>query len=113
VETVFSETQLFVGKGAGDEPTGSAVLSDISALTYGYQYEYKKVKQDENLTFTDDFEMEIYVRYRDSKPEHGCFDSITEEYISPTHKYIIGLTTLQKILESELPARKDVSIIQV
>jgi homoserine dehydrogenase len=34
VEGAFSEHQFFIGKGAGGYPTGSAVLSDISALTY-------------------------------------------------------------------------------
>lgn len=42
VEGAFSEHQFFMGKGAGGYPTGSAVLSDISALTYAYKYEYKK-----------------------------------------------------------------------
>src|SRR5690606_12917799 len=43
VEGAFAEKQLFIGKGAGSYPTGSAVLSDISALTYDYSYEYKKL----------------------------------------------------------------------
>jgi homoserine dehydrogenase len=43
VESVFSERQFFSGKGAGGNPTGSAVLSDISALSYDYKYEYKKI----------------------------------------------------------------------
>jgi len=51
VEGLFAEEQLFVGKGAGGNPTGSAVLSDISALRYDYQYEYRKVSQETDLTF--------------------------------------------------------------
>ncbi len=39
----FSDKQFFYGKGAGSLPTGSAVLSDVSALRYGYKYEYKKL----------------------------------------------------------------------
>ena len=46
VEGAFAEKQLFVGKGAGSYPTGSAVLSDVSALTYDYRYEYKKRHQE-------------------------------------------------------------------
>ena len=45
LEGAFSEHQFFMGKGAGGNPTGSAVLSDISALTYDYRYEYKKLSQ--------------------------------------------------------------------
>ena len=42
VEALFSDKQLFLGKGAGSHPTASAVLSDISALQFDYAYEYKK-----------------------------------------------------------------------
>jgi len=45
VEGAYSCKQTFVGKGAGSHPTGSAVLSDISALTYDYKYGYKKLKK--------------------------------------------------------------------
>ncbi|HEY3429700.1 MAG TPA: homoserine dehydrogenase, partial [Cyclobacteriaceae bacterium] len=34
VQGAFSDKQLFIGKGAGSYATGSAVLSDISALSY-------------------------------------------------------------------------------
>lgn len=51
VEGLFAEEQLFVGKGAGGNATGSAVLSDISALRYDYQYEYRKASQERNLVF--------------------------------------------------------------
>nr|HNH59743.1 homoserine dehydrogenase [Cyclobacteriaceae bacterium] len=37
LQGAFADKQLFVGKGAGSYPTGSAVLSDISALTYDYR----------------------------------------------------------------------------
>ena len=35
LESAFSEQQALMGKGAGDTATGTAVLSDISALRYG------------------------------------------------------------------------------
>jgi homoserine dehydrogenase len=44
VEAAFSDRQLFMGKGAGSFPTASAVLSDISALLYDYNYEYRKTE---------------------------------------------------------------------
>lgn len=53
VEASFSDKQLFIGKGAGGNPTGSAVLSDISAGSYKYKYEYKKTTQ-RNYSFTND-----------------------------------------------------------
>jgi homoserine dehydrogenase len=61
VEALFSDQQLFVGKGAGSYPTASAVLSDISALTFDYQYEYKKSKVTELPIFTNNFKVKVYV----------------------------------------------------
>ncbi len=43
LEGKFLEGQMLLGKGAGSHPTGSAVLSDLSALSYGYAYEYRKL----------------------------------------------------------------------
>lgn len=63
VEGAFSEKQLFVGKGAGSYPTGSAVLSDISALTYGYRYEYKKLQQERDLQFLPFHEASAYISF--------------------------------------------------
>lgn len=61
VEALFSDKQLFLGKGAGAYPTASAVLSDISALQYDYAYEYKKSQSSEYITYTEDFFLKIYV----------------------------------------------------
>src|SRR5690606_36946486 len=52
VEGAFAEKQLFVGKGAGSYPTGSAVLSDVSALTYDYTYEYKRHHREHDIEFS-------------------------------------------------------------
>ena len=49
VQAAFADQQFFFGKGAGGHPTGSAVLSDIAALRYDYQYEYKKAKEKKGL----------------------------------------------------------------
>jgi homoserine dehydrogenase len=60
VEALFSDRQLFLGKGAGAYPTASAVLSDISALQYDYNYEYKKENSTDVTEFTKDFVVKIY-----------------------------------------------------
>lgn len=56
----FSNAQVFTGKGAGGHPTGSAVLSDISALSYQYAYEYKKHRAGISYELNNDIEKEIY-----------------------------------------------------
>ncbi|TND10543.1 MAG: homoserine dehydrogenase [Bacteroidetes bacterium] len=100
VEGAFSCKQTFTGKGAGSHPTGSAVLSDISALTYRYKYAYKKLKKQrarlngnynaENLLDTD-FAIKVYIRYTDKK-ELDALDirNVVEEYRSPGVNFIIA-----------------------
>jgi homoserine dehydrogenase len=62
----------------GGNATGSAVLSDISALTYDYRYEYKKLNQPLNHTYTRDIELELYVSYNgEIKLNPSCFVSIS------------------------------------
>ncbi|HWJ26046.1 MAG TPA: homoserine dehydrogenase, partial [Flavisolibacter sp.] len=43
IESKLADKQFLYGKGAGRFPTSSAVISDISALSYDYKYEYKKL----------------------------------------------------------------------
>ncbi len=64
VQAAFADQQFFFGKGAGGHPTGSAARSDIAALRYDYQYEYKKAKERTDLNFTNNIELNIYLRYR-------------------------------------------------
>src|SRR5476651_2070448 len=83
VQAAFADQQFFFGKGAGGHPTGSAVLSDIAALRYDYQYEYKKAKERTNLNFTNNIELNIYLRYEDdSLVDSLNFLEIHERYYS-------------------------------
>ncbi len=98
VQGAFSEKQLFVGKGAGGYPTGSAVLSDISALTYNYRYEYKKLHQQPNLEFSNESSIEAFVRF-----PHGTaisiqdFDEFQSGYASNNQHYMQGRVALEKL----------------
>lgn len=60
VEGSFSDAQLFIGKGAGGQPTGAAVLSDISALSYAYKYEYKKYFNHTGSSLNNDVKLNLY-----------------------------------------------------
>lgn len=84
VEGIFSGKQLFAGKGAGSLPTGSAVLSDISAITYEYKYGYRKLKNTlqsgksingVNLQKGNDFSLKIYIRYSGELPPDTLLNS--------------------------------------
>lgn len=107
VEGAFSCKQTFTGKGAGSHPTGSAVLSDISALTYNYRYGYKKLKKfvNENGSMQDisklldtDFNIKVYVRFA-SKSEIDKLEiiSVEEEYKSAKNNYIIATVNFKSL----------------
>ncbi len=113
VEAAFAEKQFFYGKGAGGHPTGSAVLSDISANSFFYAYEYKKRKQKLGLFYATDVTLEIYFRYHDKKDADILkFDEITESYIGPDYNYLIGKINLQELIEKKKEIlQRDVSVI--
>ncbi|MBL7883862.1 MAG: homoserine dehydrogenase [Bacteroidia bacterium] len=100
VEGAFSCKQTLVGKGAGSHPTGSAVLSDISALTYDYKYGYKKLKKalsinpniEEGIKQVEfDFPIKLYIRFQDKEQLKELeILNVEEEYKSTTTNYIIA-----------------------
>jgi homoserine dehydrogenase len=100
VQAAFADQQFFFGKGAGGYPTGSAVLSDIAALRYDYQYEYKKAKSINNLRFTNNVEVNIYLRYDDEALVEALeFEHIQERFYSGSYKFVIGKLNLQKLID--------------
>jgi homoserine dehydrogenase len=100
VEGAYSCKQTFVGKGAGSHPTGSAVLSDISALTYDYRYGYKKLKkqisnsgriEEGRSQIEYDFLIKLYIRYQEREQLKDLdIVSVEEEYKSSGTNYIIA-----------------------
>ncbi len=102
VQAAFADQQFFFGKGAGGHPTGSAVLSDIAALRYDYQYVYKKAKEKKDLNFTNNVELNVYLRYEDeSLVEALNFKHIHERYHSDSYKFVIGKINLQNLIDNE------------
>ena len=101
VQAAFADQQFFFGKGAGGHPTGSAVLSDIAALRYDYQYEYKKAKERKDLNFTNNIELNIYLRYDDETLLEALnFSHIHERYYSGSYKFVIGKINLQNLIDN-------------
>jgi homoserine dehydrogenase len=100
VKAAFADEQFFYGKGAGGHPTGSAVLSDIAALRYGYRYEYKKHLADSALNHVQDVNLRIYLRYEDEQlVDQLGFNKITERYIAEDFRYVIGEINLANLFE--------------
>ncbi len=110
-ETGFADKQFFMGKGAGAFPTASAVLSDISALSYNYRYEYKKRSQ-QVLTLTGEFSLEVYVSFRNrGDVPSSDFISIKEKYRSPDGNYIVGRINFSTLTESSWISNPEVSVL--
>ncbi len=112
-QAAFADKQFFSGKGAGGHATGSAVLSDISANSYGYKYEYKKFQQGTITKYTHDFKLEVYLRYKDEKDvELFGFEEVSEYFSSKFDKYVIGVVNLKNLYElREQLQSKDVFIV--
>jgi len=102
VDGEFSGEQFLKGRGAGGHPTGAAVLSDISALSYDYRYEYKKQKQSPDLAFTNEVSLKVYLRYNTEEDLKKIkFDSIAEQYTGGEYHYVIGTIKLTQLIDNK------------
>ncbi len=105
----YYDKQFMFGRGAGGFPTGSSVLSDITARSHNYRYEYKKRNQYRKMDYTTDVDIKLYVRYEDEDDTTLFkFKEITERYYSKDYKYIAGVINLSDLvaIKDELPKRK-------
>lgn len=110
VEGAFAEKQVFIGKGAGGYPTGSAVLSDISALTFDYRYEYKKFTQGEEFAFSNDALVDAVISFTNKESVLPAdFENFKGGYQGNGLQYMTGSISLDKL--KELGSRENVSVI--
>lgn len=110
VEGAFAEKQVFIGKGAGGYPTGSAVLSDISALTFDYRYEYKKFTQGEGFAFSNDALVDTVISFTNKESVLPAdFENFKGGYQGNGLQYMTGSISLDKL--KELGTRENVSVI--
>ncbi len=95
----FYEKQFMFGKGAGALPTGSSVLSDITARMHNYRYEYKKRKYFTPPQHTNDVVVKVYLKFRNLLDfSHFEFESIEEKLSSKNYNYVIGNIRLSNLL---------------
>lgn len=98
-KTSFADEQFFVGRGAGAHPTASAVLSDISALTYDYKYEYKKISRGEEIALAEELDLNVFLRHEKSDAEtlKPYFKKISESYLNGEAGYITGTISFENL----------------
>ena len=100
IEGEFYEKQFMIGKGAGALPTGSAVLSDITARAHNYRYEYKKRRHFKALKYTNNQIVRIYLRYgQDLELKQFDFKRIIERFNSQEYRYVTGDIKLSALLK--------------
>ena len=101
IDSCFADKQFIEGKGAGSHPTSSAVLSDLSALTYDYRYEYKKVNQQSGLRLTNDFVVEVLVSFGDEvQIDEDEFVEVSERYQSRGKNFLVGKIHFEKLVNA-------------
>ena len=108
IKGLFYDKQFMFGRGAGGYPTGSAVLSDITACLYDYKYEYKKRNDSQLPEYTTDYSFRVYYRYQDyADLDLIKFESVSENYISDDYKYVVGKVALRELhkIQDELRRR--------
>lgn len=100
IKGLYYDKQFMFGRGAGGFPTGSAILSDITARQYDYKYEYKKrlTHNNDMPEFTNDVVFRVFYRYRNINDlKLVNFESISESYTSDGFNYVIGRTSLAEL----------------
>ena len=98
IKGLFYHKQFMFGRGAGGHPTGSAVLSDITACAYNYRYEYKKRNDSVLPQYTTDHTFRVYFRYKSAEQRNLLnFTKIREQYTSDEYNYIVGDVTISNL----------------
>jgi homoserine dehydrogenase len=98
-KSCFSDIQFFVGKGAGAYPTASAVISDISALSYDYRYEYKKLVQGQQQENDDAIFLKVFFRHNAGEAAllKKQFVEVHESFLSQQSCYFTGIISLANL----------------
>jgi len=108
----LSDEQFLYGKGAGRFPTSSAVLSDISALIYDYQYSIRKYENKEEGVFNQTGKKRIYIGFENQADDvSNIFDEIEERYQSKNYNHIVGVIDIEKLKQKETIENPKLSII--
>jgi len=112
VESKLADKQFFYGKGAGRYPTSSAVISDISAFSHHYQYEYKKLRRKERPALTHNFYLDVFVSFPAwTDVNKWDFEQVTEYHSTVDRQYIRGIIHAEKLREASWFEDPAVSVI--
>lgn len=112
VESKLADKQFLYGKGAGRYPTSSAVISDISAFSYHYQYEYKKLRRKETPSLTNHYYLDVFVSFAAwADVNKWDFEQVTEYHSTVERQYVRGIIHAEKLRAADWFDDPSVSVI--
>lgn len=112
IESSLADKQFFYGKGAGGFPTASAVLSDLSALRYNYQYEYRKLRNQQPCEISTDFFLKVCISFAGLfQVPNERFTKILEWKYNDQRCHITGILPVSELINSDWWKQDDTSII--
>jgi homoserine dehydrogenase len=112
IESKLADKQFLSGKGAGRYPTSSAVLSDIAALRYDYQYEYRKLSGGIKFSLCRDFYLRVYISFDDwNQVNKWDFEWIEEFHSTESRQYLTGVIHFEKLQDAAWFENDEVSVI--
>ncbi|MEO7922593.1 MAG: homoserine dehydrogenase [Chitinophagaceae bacterium] len=112
IESGFADKQFFYGKGAGGYATGSAVLSDLSALRYQYKYEYKKLYHHKPHELTNDIFLKVYISFDElSTVPREDFEWIEEWHAQEDRKWLVAVIAFARLKKDNWWKENNVSLI--
>jgi len=112
IESKLADKQFLYGKGAGRYPTSSAEISDISALSYEYKYEYKKLNRKEKYTLTNNYYLKVFVSFNDwSEVNKWDFEQVSEFHSTEDRQYMLGLIHVEKLKSASWFLDASVSVV--
>ena len=103
LRSAFSDAQFFSGRGAGATPTASAVLSDLSALRYGYKYEYKKLNKPPVLCKPEEEYLDLFIAHSPQEEQalYPLLQEVHSSYRTPREAYSLARVRLDKLRDLE------------
>ncbi len=112
IESGFAHKQFFYVKGAVSFPTASAVLSDISALRYEYNYEYKKLYHHQPHQLGNTIYLRIYVSFNELKDiPREQFEWVEEWHLQEDRKYLVGVIAMEQLHKNGWWKENNISLI--
>jgi homoserine dehydrogenase len=101
IESKLADKQFLYGKGAGRYPTASAVASDISALSYDYHYEYKKLQRTEQNQLSNQYFLKVFVSFNSwADVNKWDFEQVSAFHSTEERQYITGIISVEKLVNA-------------